>query len=99
MNVTRVLNVALPEMPARSLSQRPPRMPPDVVFQEHIEDGAPVVRVFLPAQQLMYRFPPQTWALIQLFDGNRSMEEIAQIYSSQKGVEYSIEEVRDIAGS
>jgi putative peptide zinc metalloprotease protein len=99
MNVTRVLNVALPEMPARALSQRPPRMPPDTVFKEHIENGEPVVRVFIPSLQLMYRFPPSTWDLIQLFDGNRSIEEITQIYSGQRGAGYSVEEVRDIAGN
>ncbi len=99
MNVTRVLNVALPETPARTLSQRPLRMPPDVVFKEHVEDGAPVVRVFIPSSQLMYRFPPQTWALLQLFDGTRSIEEVAQAYSGMKGAEYSVEEVRDLAGS
>jgi putative peptide zinc metalloprotease protein len=99
MNVTRVLNVALPEMPARSLSQRPLRLPPDVVSQEHIEDGKPLVRVLIPSTQLMYRFPPQTWALLQLFDGKRSIEEVAQEYSSLRGAEYSAEELRDLAGS
>lgn len=99
MNVTRVLNVALPEMPARSLSKRPPRMPLDAVFKEHIENGQPIVRVFIPSIQLMYRFPPATWALIQLFDGIRSIEEIAQLYSQKKGAEYGVEDVRELAGS
>lgn len=99
MNVTRVLNVALPEMPARILSTRPLRLPADVVFQEHVEDGAPVVRVFIPSSQLMYRFPPPTWAMLQLFDGTRSIEEVARVYSGMKGMEYSEEEIRDLAGS
>jgi putative peptide zinc metalloprotease protein len=69
MNLTRVLNNALPEIPARILSDRPPRMPPDLVFKEHIEDGEPVVRVVVAKQDAMYRFPPANWALMQLFDG------------------------------
>lgn len=99
MNLTRVLNNALPELPARVLSERLPKAPPDAVFKEHIEEGQPVVRVFVPSDQLQYRFTPQNWALIQLFDGKRSYEEIAKLYSSQSGTEYSEEEVRDFADS
>jgi putative peptide zinc metalloprotease protein len=99
MNLTRVLNVALPEMPARILSDRPPRMPPDVVFGEHIEDGEPIVRVVVADQDLMYRFTPANWELMQLFDGERSYEEIAVLYSGQTGREYSVEEIREFAAS
>jgi len=97
MNLTRVLNVALPEIPARSVSQRPPRKPPDMVSQEHIEDGSPVVRVVVRGVDAMYTFPPSNWALIQLFDGERSYAEIARTYSNQTGQEYSSEEIREFA--
>ena len=50
-----------------------------------------VVRVYLPSEQTMFRFPLTTWPLIQLFDGKRSYEEIAEIHSAQTGVEYSAE--------
>jgi len=36
MNLTRVLDVALPELPARVILERAPRLPPDIVFKEHI---------------------------------------------------------------
>ena len=58
MNLTRVLNVALPDIPARILSQSAPRLPPDVVWKEHVEEGKPGVRVLVPSQESMYRFPP-----------------------------------------
>lgn len=99
MNLTRVLEVALPELPARQISERPPRMPPDAVFKEHIEDGKPIVRVFLPGEESMFRFPKANWELAQLFDGNRSYEEVAKMYSGQTGAEYSVEEVREFAAS
>ncbi len=99
MNLTRVLNNALPDIPARTLSDRPPRKPPDVVFKEHIEDGRPIVRVLVPSQDAMYRFPPQQWALVELFDGSRSFEEIAELYSGQIGSAYDVEEVREFAAS
>ena len=97
MNLTRVLNVALPDIPAREISHRPPRIPPDLVSQEHIEDGQPIVRVVIRGQDAMYKFPRANWDLIQLFDGQRSYEEIAEIYSGQIRCEYSPEEVREFA--
>jgi len=99
MNLTRALEVALPEIPARSISDRPPRMPPDVVFKEHIEDGRPVIRAMVRSQEAMFRFPKPNWELAQLFDGKRSYDEIASLYSAQTGAEYSEEEVREFAAA
>jgi putative peptide zinc metalloprotease protein len=99
MNLTLALNAALPEIPARTLARRCPRVPPDAVFKEHIENGQPVVRVLVPSVDSVYRFPPQNWTLVQLFDGRRSYEEVAGIYSRQTGNEYSVEEIREFAAS
>jgi len=99
MNLTQALNAALPEIPARIISRRCPRKPPDAVAQEHLESGQPVVRVLVPSQEAMYRFPPANWALIQLFDGARSYEEIAELYSAQLGAVYAADDVREFAAS
>jgi len=69
------------------------------VFKEHVEEGKRVVRVLVPSQEAMYRFPPGNWALAQLFDGNHTYEEIAGIYSKHTGQEYSTDEVREFAAS
>ena len=58
-----------------------------------------MVRVLVPSQEAMYRFPPQNWALIQLFDGVRSYEDIAREYSGQLGSEYAADDVREFAAS
>ena len=79
MNITEALNVALPEIPARTVVQRYPRMDPNCTFREHIDDGERVMRVYVPSEQSMYKFPLRNWALIQLFDGTRSYEEIAAL--------------------
>jgi putative peptide zinc metalloprotease protein len=97
MNITEALNVALPEIPARTVAQRFPRVDPAATSREHVEEGERVVRVYLPSEQTMFRFPLTTWPLIQLFDGKRSYEEIAEIHSAQTGVEYSATEVRELA--
>jgi putative peptide zinc metalloprotease protein len=97
MNITQALNVALPELPARLISERPPRVHPDVVFRDHVEDGIPVVRAFVPGVASMFVFPPESWRLIQLFDGQRSYAEIGELYSAETGADYSEEIVRDFA--
>jgi putative peptide zinc metalloprotease protein len=99
MNLTRVLNNALPEIPARIISDRPPRMYPNIVFKEHIEDGQRIVRAVVAIQEAIYKFPPANWSLIQLFDGQRSYPEIAKLYSNQTGHEYSAEEIHEFADS
>jgi putative peptide zinc metalloprotease protein len=97
MNITQALNVALPELPARLVSQRYPRVHPKVVFKDHIEEGQPVIRAFVPGGDAMFTFPPESWNLIQLFDGQRSYADVAQLYSRETGVEHSEENVRDFA--
>jgi putative peptide zinc metalloprotease protein len=97
MNLTRVLNVALPEIPARSITDRPPRVDPGAVAKEHIENGETIVRVYVPSAKGMYSFPAQNWALIRLFDGSRSYGEIAEAYSGETGSSFSEEQVREFA--
>jgi len=97
MNLTRVLNNALPELPARALAERPPRIDPEANSREHIEEGQTIIRAYIPSAKSRYTFPPDNWRLAQLFDGKRSYEEIAEIYSRDMRVEYSAEQVREFA--
>ncbi len=97
MNITQALNVALPELPAKLVSQRYPRLHPDIVFKERMEEGRPVVRSFVPGGESVFTFPQGTWSLIQLFNGQRSYSEVAELYSQQTGVTYPEETVQDFA--
>lgn len=97
MNITEALDVALPELPAKLMSQRYPRMDPETVFREHVEEGERVVKVVVPGVDAMFMFPPANWQLIELFDGIRSYEEIAGLYSQQTGTLFSADTVRDFA--
>jgi putative peptide zinc metalloprotease protein len=99
MNLTRVLNNALPELPARVLSERPPRIDPGANFREHIEEGKTVIRAYIPSAKSMFTFQPPNWKLAQLFDGKRPYKEVAEIYSREMGVQYSVEQVREFAES
>lgn len=97
MNLTRVLNVALPELPARQIAERYPRLDPGINFREHTEEGKPVIRVYVPSAKSMFTFQPPNWKLAQLFDGKRSYEDVAELYSQQTGTQYSADEVREFA--
>ena len=97
MNLTRALEVALPEIPARMIAERYPRLDPGTTSKEHIEDGKPVIRVYIPSLDGMITFPKPEWKLVQLFDGNRDFQEIAELYSQQMGIRFDAEAVREFA--
>jgi hypothetical protein len=97
MNLTRALEVALPDIPARKLAEGYPRLDPGTSFKEHIEDGRPMVRVYVPACSGMYSLTPEQWRIAQLFDGVRSYEQIAEIYSQENNVEYDAASVREFS--
>ena len=99
MNLTRALEVALPDIPARKLAESYPRLDPGTTFREHIEGGAAVVRIYVPSVGGMYTFDKNEWTLTQLFDGKRSYEEIAELYSQQNGIQYDAETVREFAAA
>jgi putative peptide zinc metalloprotease protein len=97
MNITEALNQVLPEIPARIVSRHYPRLHPDVVFKEHLQRGEPVVRVFVPDVEAMYSFTPQNWELTRLFNGQRSYEEVAELYARACGTQYGADQVREMA--
>ncbi len=97
MNIVRAFEVALPELPERLIRQIPPRLEPRVISKEHVENGSPVVIVRMPGTENVYRFIPQQWQLVQLFDGKRSFQEIGTVYTQQTGIAASEEDVRELA--
>jgi len=97
MNLTRALNVALPDIPARIVAQNCPRLHPQVVHQEHIVDGRPVVRIYVPGGDAMFNLAPQAWNLARFFNGQRSYEEVAEAYFQETGSPVSLDELRELA--
>jgi len=97
MNIVRALDVALPELPQRLVRQSPPKLDPKVIAKEHIENGQAVVLVKMPGTDMVFRFPPAQWQLVQLFDGDRSHAEVAAIYQDQTNITISEADVRELA--
>jgi len=96
MNLAEVLNVALPELPVRR-SRGYPQIHPKLVVREHIEDGIPTMFAVVSGGIYLYRFNPEQWALVQLFDGQRSYREVAQLFEQQTGMAVDEAQVIEIA--
>jgi putative peptide zinc metalloprotease protein len=98
MNIVRALEVALPELPERIIRQTPPKLDPRVISKQHIEDGQPVVLVKMPGTDLLFRFSPLQWQLIQMFDGRSSWQEISARFETETGTAVAEEDVKELAG-
>jgi putative peptide zinc metalloprotease protein len=95
MNLTEALDAALPEIPLTRLARsRPPRLDPDLIVREDVLDGQPIIGVFQREVSNYFRFPPEQWQLLQLFDGARSYEEIAEEFAAQTGQQVPTEDIR-----
>jgi len=97
MNITEAFNQILPEMPAKMISERYPRLHPQIVSKEHTELGKTIIRALVPGVTGIFSIPPEQWAVAQLFDGKRSYEEIADLHFQQSGIQYPPEDVREMA--
>jgi putative peptide zinc metalloprotease protein len=98
MNLAEALNLALPELPVQtSAHSRLPRLDPNLIVKEQTQDGKPMVMVMIPKTRRYYPLTHQQWAVLQLFDGERTYGEIAEIATAQTAVSYSEEYVREFA--
>jgi putative peptide zinc metalloprotease protein len=100
MNLARILDTALPDLPPQRLPDRMPRMYPKVIAREHEEREGTMVRLIIPnGPPHYYRLTKLQYELTQLFDGNRTYEEIAELFIRRTGVNVSAQEVREFADS
>jgi putative peptide zinc metalloprotease protein len=95
MNLSEAFDAALPEIPQARLTRgRPPRLDPDLIVRDDTLDGEPIVGVFQSEGSNYYRFPPAQWQMLQLFNGERTFEEIAEETAALAGQQISAEELR-----
>ena len=95
MNLSEALDAALPEIPqARLTRSRPPRLDPDLIIHEDILDGEPIIGILQRDRSSYFRFQPWQWQLAQLFDGERSYEEISQAFETETGMPVDAEDIQ-----
>lgn len=99
MNLAEALNVALPDLPAPSSCRRYPRLHPNIIAREHLEDGAPMIYAIVSGYDELYRFTPQQWEVAKLFDGQRSYQQIAEAASQRLGVIFSPDDIQEYASA
>ena len=98
MNLSEALDAALPEIPKTRLERtRPPLLDPGLITREDTLDGDPVVAVMQRHGSSFSRLKPEQWQLAQLFDGERSYEEIAEEFQMQTATSVSAAEVSAFA--
>jgi putative peptide zinc metalloprotease protein len=99
MNLAEVLNVALPDLPARRVEKAYARLHPKLIRHEQLKDGVPVVVAMVTggSTSSVCFFTPEQWRLAELFDGKRSCGQIAETYTEQTGVLCDVEYARSFA--
>lgn len=95
MNVTEALKVALPDLPARSLRRGYPRLHPLIITRQHLEDGSPILYAIVSGANQLYRFTPEQWQLMQLFNGERSYQQVSDMFRAQTGIYYTAEDIQE----
>lgn len=99
MNLAEALNVALPDLPAPSSSRRYPRLHPNLIAREQVEEGMPMIYGIVSGYDAVYRFTPVQWAVVNLFDGKRSYPEIASEANRQLNAQYSADDIQEFAST
>lgn len=97
MNLSEALTAALPELPQLKKQKGPPLLDPDIIVREQIEDGEPVMMCYKRRTSNLYRFSPIQWELLQLFDGQRTYEQISEDFVAMGGFAASADELQQFA--
>lgn len=97
MNILEAFDAALPELPSKSARRSYPKLDPQVISKEHIEHGVPTVLAKMPGSESYVRLTPDQWRLLELFDGERSYQEVADLAKEATGVAFTEDDVKEFA--
>lgn len=99
MNLARVLDQSLPEIPALPTEESYPRIHPQLVVRQHEDRDGVVYMGVIPGGRPPYyfRFNNYQYLLATLFDGHRSYAQVAADYNRQTGANLTPEQVKGFA--
>lgn len=97
MNLARVLDVSLPELPKLAGNERYFRFNPKTVSREITEKGVTQVYVLAAQTRKVFLITPEKWKLVRMFNGTRNYEQIAKLWKRECGVSASPASIRDFA--
>ncbi len=96
MNLAEALDI-LPELTTPTKSKRVFKMDPLLVGREHLEEEGPMVLAHVPGSTNLFRLTPEQWKLAHLFDGQRSYQEISELFQAETAIPLGAEDVRGFA--
>ncbi len=99
MNLAQVLHEALPDAPPPKLDGVYPRVHPNLIVREHTDREGTMLRVIAPGGELLFRLNKLQFELLMLFDGQRSYEQVAQLFHEKTGLAVTAEQVKSFADS
>jgi multidrug resistance efflux pump len=97
MNILEALDAALPEIPAKSARRSYPKLDPQVIAKQHVEQSVPTVLAKMPGSDSFVRLTPEQWMLLEMFDGERSYEELSALIVEKSGVAFTADDVREFS--
>jgi putative peptide zinc metalloprotease protein len=98
MNLSRILENALPDLPPQRLPEMYPAMHPRHVAREHDEREGRVIMVVIPGGPVsFFRFSPIQYYLACLYDGKRSYEEVARAFEANTGTPLTADFCKEFA--
>ena len=95
MNLAEALNAALPELPVRRARIGYPKLDPALIFKENIDEGELGVSAMKRGEQGLFRFTLEQWRIVELFDGKRSWEDVADAHAELYGPRYDPDDLRE----
>src|SRR3954468_13860979 len=97
MNLSEALNAALPEMPSARPRQAKLKLDASILARPQVEQGQTVIVIHKRGTADLYKLPPEQWAIVELFDGNRSYQDVSDAYFAQTGKRFDEDDVRAFA--
>jgi len=99
MNLARVLDQSLPDIPALRKEETFPCIHPRLVVREHEDRDGTVIMCVIPGGRppCYFRFTRYQYLLASLFDGRRSYADVAEEYNRQTGANLTGEQVKGFA--
>ncbi len=97
MNLAHASSDALFALPVEAVKDRLPQFDPTIIAREEVVDGQRMVVAMRKRSDGYYRISAEDWIMLRLFDGRRSYEEVAALYTTQTGRQCTAEEAREFA--
>ena len=97
MNLAEAFNAALPDLPVSRTRAGYPKLDPALIARQNVEDGEPVIVALIRGSDKIFRFSPDQWRIIELFDGTRSYEQVAALHAERYGVAYAVDDLKEFA--